>query len=83
MDIKMLVTLKLGDNLSQCPHAWQNFISDIIASEDYIPRDRVGDITIEYINKVLEPYRAYWDDPAVSLVFEDEKYKTLFLLRWS
>jgi hypothetical protein len=65
-----------------CPSAWQNFLLDIIA-RDGLQRDRTGDIKVEYINEMLRPYRAHWDDTSVSVVFEDEQYKTLFLLKWS
>jgi hypothetical protein len=78
----MLATLKLSDSLSQSPRAWRNFLLDIIA-RDGLQRDRNGDIRVEYINEMLEPYCAHWDDPSVSVVFENEQYKTLWLLKWS
>jgi hypothetical protein len=77
----MPATLKLSNSLSQCPRAWRNFLSDIIVRG--LQRDRNGDIRVKYINEMLEPYRAHWDDPTVSVVFENEQYKTLWLLRWA
>lgn len=74
--------LKLSTSFIHCPKTWQNFIDHLIKKYNV----EYGDVPVSVIDNELKPYRAqYFEKVSHTLyvMFEEEKYLTLFNLRWS
>ena len=74
---------ELGENMYQCPKYWANFIYDLQDREKNYSRD----VAIKTIQRELEKYGARYhfagSMPNDWISFKDEKYFTMFVLRWS
>lgn len=67
-------------DITVCPDFWIKFTDSIWSQRKTMPTNRY------YIDTELKKYKAIFMTDGTSyakLVFEDEKYKTLFLLKWS
>ena len=80
----MSYRVNLTQSMVTCPPAWQRFVDTELMSG---PRDRYGDIKVEYINEKLKTYGARFDPGSSSrqtaVVFDSEANKAFWLLRWS
>ena len=80
----MSCRVNLTQSMVTCPLAWQRFVSGELLSG---PRDKNGDVTVNYINKKLRPYGAKFDtgstEHPTGIVFDSEANKAFWLLRWS
>jgi hypothetical protein len=79
----MAITVDIGVRRDIIPQWWNNFLSYVYSSYP----DNLKDYRNyrHCIDKELKPYKATWVTDTYSyskLVFENEKYKTLFMLRW-
>jgi len=79
--------LKLSTSYFYCPSCWQNFIDNIISNGYNSYKHKIGeDVPYEVINAALDKYKAMYVNKATAfpcIIFEDEQWKTLFMLRWS
>jgi hypothetical protein len=77
-----MIRMELGATWYTCPKSWQNFI-EAFNAEDF---GYGGDVPLECVQSNLIPYRAKYEEDKTGsayLVFEEEKYYTMFALRWS
>ena len=77
-----MIKIKLGMTWQTCPKSWKNFIDAFdVGNFGY-----AADVPLERIQSKLIPYRAKYEEDKTGsayLVFEEEKYYTMFVLRWS
>lgn len=71
--------VKLQHAMIHCPTAWINFFESCCIDG---PRDDKGDVTVEYINRALNPWHCKYDEATTSLVFETEGAMAWFYLKW-
>lgn len=75
-----MTIMKLSTSFNHCPQSWQNFIKHLQAVE------KSSYISIITVNKYLKEYdAAYFEKVShtVSVIFNDPKLYTLFVMRWS
>lgn len=53
------------------------------AETQYINNDIIGLSESDIINQMLNSHGAYYDRQLDALIFESEKYRNMFLLKWS
>lgn len=76
-----MTILRLSTSFFHCPKSWQNFINFLKEKHSL-----EGDMPVDIIDKELRLYHAQYFEKVshtLCVMFEEEKYLTLFTLRWS
>jgi len=77
------VTVDVGRNGNRIP-VWDNFISHLY--ETYPDKLKEYNSYRYYLDIELRPYKAIYITDEITyfkLIFDNEKYKTLFFIKWS
>jgi hypothetical protein len=75
-----MTIMKLSMSFNHCPQSWQNFIRHLQEVE------KSSYISIITVNKYLKEYDAAYFEKvshSVTVMFNDPKLHTLFVMRWS
>ena len=70
--------------METCPKCWQNFI-DIVSTKYPNRYEEYEDIPVDALDQELSPYSGFYFEKSLStpcVIFESEKYKLFFMLKF-